>query len=147
MSLHLRLATEADREAWAPLWDDYLNFYQHTLVPEVTEMTFRRLIDPKEPMFLWLAVEGDQVVGFATVIFHRSTWARESYAYLEDLFVTEASRGSGVARQLIETVAHMSRHTGAERLYWMTQSTNKTAQALYDKLAEKSGFIQYQKNL
>ena len=34
---------------------------------------------------------------------------------------------------------------GASRLYWLTKEDNRTARALYDKLAERSGFIQYRK--
>ncbi|HEY9359996.1 MAG TPA: GNAT family N-acetyltransferase, partial [Xanthobacteraceae bacterium] len=31
------------------------------------------------------------------------------------------------------------------RVYWLTQESNAVARALYDKLAERSGFIQYRK--
>ena len=34
---------------------------------------------------------------------------------------------------------------GAPRVYWMTHETNETAMALYDKVAEKSGFLVYRK--
>ena len=34
---------------------------------------------------------------------------------------------------------------GASRVYWLTHETNTDARALYDKLAERSGFIQYRK--
>ncbi|MGO7423872.1 GNAT family N-acetyltransferase, partial [Rhizobium ruizarguesonis] len=36
---------------------------------------------------------------------------------------------------------------GAGRLYWMTHETNATARRLYDRIAERSGFIQYRKAL
>jgi len=32
---------------------------------------------------------------------------------------------------------------GASRLHWLTHETNAAAQALYDRVAMKSGFIQY----
>jgi hypothetical protein len=38
-----------------------------------------------------------------------------------------------------------AREQGASRVYWLTQEGNATARALYDKLAERSGFIQYRK--
>jgi len=34
---------------------------------------------------------------------------------------------------------------GASRVYWLTHETNTSAQALYDKLAARSGFIQYRR--
>jgi hypothetical protein len=36
---------------------------------------------------------------------------------------------------------------GATRVYWMTHETNATAMTLYDKVAAKSGFLQYRREL
>jgi hypothetical protein len=44
-------------------------------------------------------------------------------------------------------VADAARAAGAERLYWVTHETNAVAQALYDRVAEKTGFIQYRRFL
>ena len=35
----------------------------------------------------------------------------------------------------------------ASRVYWHTHETNQTAQKLYDRLAEKTGFLTYKKML
>jgi GNAT superfamily N-acetyltransferase len=66
---------------------------------------------------------------------------------LNDLFSTEAARSKGVGRALIEAVYGQARTAGAARVYWQTHETNITAQALYDKIAERSGFIVYRKTL
>ena len=34
---------------------------------------------------------------------------------------------------------------GAPRVYWQTHETNLTAMQLYDKVAERSGFLVYRK--
>ena len=34
---------------------------------------------------------------------------------------------------------------GASRVWWLTQETNTEAMLLYDRIADKSGFIQYRK--
>ncbi|MDP3546120.1 MAG: GNAT family N-acetyltransferase, partial [Phreatobacter sp.] len=34
---------------------------------------------------------------------------------------------------------------GAGRVHWLTQENNRTAMLLYDRIADKSGFIQYRK--
>jgi GNAT superfamily N-acetyltransferase len=46
---------------------------------------------------------------------------------------------------LIAAVEERARRAGASRVYWLTQESNAVARALYDKLAERSGFIQYRK--
>jgi len=40
-------------------------------------------------------------------------------------------------------VEEKARGAGASRVYWLTHESNATARALYDKLAENLGFIQY----
>lgn len=66
---------------------------------------------------------------------------------MQDLFTAETARGRGVGRALIEAVYETARQAGAARVYWQTHETNTAAQALYDKLAERPGFILYRKNL
>jgi len=98
-------------------------------------------------MYMLVARDGERVVGFASFILHRSTWAEGSYCYLEDLYVDAATRGNGVARSLIAAVAEAGKAKGAERLYWITEASNTTAQALYDKVASRTDFIQFRRDL
>jgi len=56
-------------------------------------------------------------------------------------------RGRGTGAALSERVADLAREQGAGRLYWMTHESNERARPLHDQLAERSGFIQYRKQL
>lgn len=76
-------------------------------------------------------------------MFHRSMIAIEPVCYLQDLFTVPQTRGQGVGRALIDAVAKEAKAAKASRLYWHTHQTNTVARALYDKLAEKTGFIVY----
>jgi GNAT superfamily N-acetyltransferase len=69
------------------------------------------------------------------------------YCYLQDLFTAEGARGRGVGRALIEAVCDAARDAGASRVHWLTHETNTDARALYDRVAERSGFIQYRRLL
>jgi hypothetical protein len=48
---------------------------------------------------------------------------------------------------LIEHVYQFAGDRRASRVYWLTHETNATAMALYEKLADRSGFIQFRKHL
>lgn len=135
--------TPADRAAWEPLWQGYLTFYETALTPDVTDTVWSRFHDPGEPMFALGAFVDERLIGFVHYLFHRVTWSVNDRCYLEDLFVAEAARGHGVARILIAAVVARARAAGSPRVYWHTHETNRTAQALYDKVAKLSGFIQY----
>lgn len=141
--LTVRPLRPADRPAWDVLWAGYLAFYECDLPPAVTEITWARFFDPAEPMEALVAEDGDRLVGLVHMVFHPSTWVAGTTCYLEDLFVAEAGRGRGVGRALIEATAERARARGAERLYWLTHETNTTAQALYDRVARRSGFVHY----
>ena len=145
---------ETDRAAWEPLWAGYLSFYGTSVAAEVTDATWSRFMDPSEPMHALGAFDPDPagsapraLVGIVHYIFHRSTWTIGPYCYLQDLFTAEAARGRGAGRALIEAVYARAREAGASRVYWLTQEGNATARALYDKLADRPGFIQYRKVL
>jgi GNAT superfamily N-acetyltransferase len=134
-----------ERSAWEPLWQGYLTFYQSRVSPETTEVLWQRLHDPGEPMFALGAYVGDRLIGIAQYLFHRSCWTIGDYCYLQDLFVVPEARGLGAGRSLIEAVERAARAHGASRVHWLTRDDNHTARALYDKLAERPGFIQYRK--
>ena len=143
MNLELRPPTGADRAAWERLWQGYQRFYKVEIAQVVSDLTWSRLFEPDEPMWACLAWQGARAVGMVHWIFHRSTWTSGPYCYLQDLYVDEDIRGSGAGRALIAHVRAEAEAAGASRLYWLTHETNTDAMKLYDKVAEKSGFVQY----
>jgi GNAT superfamily N-acetyltransferase len=153
MPVQIRPLTAADRAAWEPLWQGYLTFYKTVLADHITETTWSRLMDPAEPMFVRGAFEGDmllgqeKLLGIVQCVIHRTTWSDKWNCYLQDLFTIEAARGKGVAKALIEHVYEEAAEKGCFRVYWQTHETNAVAQVLYNKVADRSGFIVYRKNL
>ena len=145
----IRPVVRSDRERWQILWDGYNAFYGHVaekaIPDEVTEMTWNRFFDSYEPMHALVAEQGEDLLGFAHFLFHRSTYSVAPVCYLEDVFTAKDSRGKGVGKGLIEAVYDRAQQAGSARVYWQTQDSNETAQSLYDKIAEKSGFIVYRK--
>jgi GNAT superfamily N-acetyltransferase len=141
----IRDLANSDRAGWEALWAGYLAFYEQSVDPAVTELTWARLNDPAEPMFALAAQQGSDLVGFAHCILHRGTWSLGDLCYLEDLFVASGMRGQGVGRKLIEAVYAKADAASCERVYWLTHENNLTARALYDKIGKLSGFVQYRR--
>jgi GNAT superfamily N-acetyltransferase len=63
------------------------------------------------------------------------------------LFTVAVSRGKGFGRALIDAVYAAAKIEGASRVYWLTHETNAEAMVLYNKVADRSGFLQYRKIL
>jgi GNAT superfamily N-acetyltransferase len=149
--IRIRPADESDFDAWLPLWDGYNAFYGRsgtTALPvDITRTTWSRFHDVDEPMHALVAEGASGLLGLAHFLFHRSTTQLGPSCYLQDLYTIEAARGQGVARALIEEVCRRAKAADSPRVYWQTHETNSTAMRLYDKLAEKSGFVVYRKML
>ncbi len=143
--LDIRPLTAADHAAWLPLWQGYQRFYQAEIPAETSAVTWQRFLDPAEPMHAALAWQDGVAVGLVHFIYHRSCWTTGDYCYLQDLFVGENIRGAGIGRALIEYVYATARDAGASRVHWLTQETNYTGRQLYDRIGDRSGFIQYRK--
>jgi GNAT superfamily N-acetyltransferase len=140
-----------DFDEWKPLWDGYNAFYGRegfTALPEeITNLTWSRFFDGYEPIRAMVAERANKLVGMVHYLFHRSSTGLRSNCYLQDLFTVESARGQGVGRALIEEVYRRAAQAGSGRVYWQTHESNATAMKLYDKVAEKSGFIIYRRDL
>ena len=137
-----------DRDDWQRLWTGYLAFYNTTVPDTVYASTFARLIgsDPQDFDALIATVEG-RPVGLAHFLFHRHAWKIEQVCYLQDLYVADEARGTGLGRALIEAVYARADAAGAPAVYWLTQDFNHTARQLYDRVAKVTPFIRYNRAL
>ena len=149
--LVIRPVRAQDWNAWLPLWQGYNAFYGRagaTALPEeITRTTWQRFFDAYEPVHALVAQQGERLVGLTHYLFHRSTTKLGPNCCLQDLFTAEAVRGQGVGRALIEAVGERAQVGGASSVYWQTHETNTTAMQLYDRVAVKSGFIVYRRDL
>jgi len=141
----IRPVPAGERTDWEPLWRGYQTFYKVDLTDEISDVTWARLHDPDEPMGVLGAYVDGRLCGIVHYLFHRSCWTIGDYCYLQDLYVAEEARNLGLGRALIAAVEDKARAAGASRVYWLTHETNAVARSLYDKLADRSGFIQYRK--
>jgi GNAT superfamily N-acetyltransferase len=144
-TLLIRPLSRDERAVWEPLWQGYLDFYEAAVSPDNNDVLWARIHDPAEPIFALGAYRGGTLIGIAHYIFHRSCWTIDDYCYLQDLFVAKDVRGSGTGRALIAAVEQAAREKGASRIHWLTKEDNHSARALYDQVAQRSGFIQYRK--
>jgi ribosomal protein S18 acetylase RimI-like enzyme len=75
--------------------------------------------------------EGDAPAGFVQLRYRASVWSAGD-CWLEDLFVRESARRSGLGRALVETSIERARARGCERIELDTNEDNDAALALYD---------------
>lgn len=139
----IRAALPHDEAAWRRLWQGYCDFYETALAPEVTDRTWRRILDPESAVMCVVAEQEGRVVAFANCVVHENTWETQAICYLEDLYVAPDARGAGVGRALLEWLRNAMRAEGWARLYWVAHRDNARARRLYDQFAAADDFVRY----
>jgi GNAT superfamily N-acetyltransferase len=135
----IAIATEADLPELLPLMRAYCDFYEVDPSDEALLAMARELIaDPrKEGVQLIARDDSGRAIGFSTVFWTWSTLSASRIAVMNDLYLTEDARGSGVAAELIEASAERAREHGATSLDWTTAHDNLRAQKVYDRVGAR----------
>lgn len=88
----------------------------------------------KEPVWWAFVAEDDrdQIVGMALYYIRFSTW-KGKRMYLEDIIVTQASRGQGIGKRLFERCIQEAQTRGYSGMTWQVLDWNERAIRFYEK--------------
>lgn len=130
----VELATLADLEAVATLFDAYRQFYECP----ADLAAARRYIDARmqngDSTILVARDATRKAVGFTQLYPTFCSVNMAKIFVLYDLFVHPSQRGAGTGRALMLRAQDLARDAGAIRLDLRTARTNTTAQGLYESL-------------
>jgi GNAT superfamily N-acetyltransferase len=131
--------TEADLPELLPLMRGYCDFYEvDPSDADLLAMSRALIDDPEREGVQFIARDGDgRATGFATIFWTWSTLSASRIGVMNDLFVDERSRGTGVAEALIAACAERCRERGATSLDWTTARDNHRAQRLYERVGAR----------
>jgi ribosomal protein S18 acetylase RimI-like enzyme len=130
MTHTIRQATVDDVEQLVPLFDAYRQFYGRTSdVAAARTFLLARFSNRESTLFI--AHQGETAIGFAQLYPSFSSVSLARIFILNDLFVQEQARRTGVASSLLSAAASFAVSLGAVRLSLSTALTNDAAQALY----------------
>ena len=133
-TIQTRIATIADLDSIAPLFDAYRQFYEQAPDLAMARAFIGERLKNSESVVL-LALNGARhIVGFCQLYpTFCSVEAKPTYT-LYDLFVVPAARRSGAGTVLLRAAEKLAAETGKARLDLTTAKTNKPAQAAYESL-------------
>jgi GNAT superfamily N-acetyltransferase len=139
----------AEFESLLPLIAAYQRFYEvEEIDTQRNRAFFRRFLAPSEDGMLLSGRDSGELVGYACLYWHFSSLSAAESVLMNDLFVSEAARGRGLGRALIEASAAVARERGAAHLEWSTAPGNLIAQRLYDSTgAARSEWVEYELEL
>jgi GNAT superfamily N-acetyltransferase len=130
---------EADLPELLPLMRGYCDFYEvDPSDDDLLAMSRALIADPdREGTQLIARDEEGRASGFATIFWTWTTLSAARIGVMNDLFVTERARGTGVAEALIAACAERCREYGAVSLDWTTARDNHRAQRLYERVGAR----------
>ena len=137
---------EADLEDLLPLLRGYCDFYEVSPSDEALLAVSRALIaDPEREGLQLIAREpSGHAVGFATLYWTWQTLNAARLGVMNDLFVADEARGTGLADRLIAACRERCATHGARELGWQTAKDNHRAQKVYDRVGgRKSEWLDY----
>lgn len=107
-------------------------------LPDCVSATEERLqaslFGPNPTAYALLAYYNQQAVGYAIYFFTYSSFIALPGLYLEDLFVLPESRGEGVGRKLLASLARLALERGCARMEWAVLNWNEPAIGFYTRL-------------
>ncbi len=86
---------------------------------------------------------GGDLVGFAHFRPFPRTLDGNEACFLDDVWVTESHRGTGLAEALIDQVRAVARDRGWMHVRWVAEAKNARARALYDRIAEDARLLTF----
>ena len=142
----ITVVAEADLEELLPLMRAYCDFYEVDPSDDALLALSRALIADHEREGLQLIARAPDgaAVGFATLYWTWQTTSASRLGVMNDLFVSEAARGTGLADRLIAACRERCAEHGARTLAWQTAKDNHRAQKVYERVGgRRSEWLDY----
>jgi len=133
----IRPLQQNDFPNWLPLWDGNNAGQRDT---DVTTETWSRLMDEAAPVHGLAAIHKGEMAGLVHYILHPTTGAIAHACYMQDVYIDPKFRQQGLARKLVEEVVKIGKNEKWSRMYWIAESNNEAAQALYKNIGVKLDF-------
>jgi len=132
---------------WSSAWREHYGRYAAALGEPVDDAVaatvWSWLLARTHGVEAVLAIEGDELAGFAHFRPFPRTLDGNEACFLDDLWVAESHRGTGLGRALIEHVCTIARERGWTEVRWVTTADNTRAQRLYDRIATNANLLTY----
>jgi len=136
-SLQIRKAVQADCPRMLELITE-LAIYERA--PQEVTVTMEHFIESgfgNSPVWwAFIAEEDGVILGFALYYIRYSTWKGQRM-YLEDIIVTEESRGKGAGAKLMEALIQEGKEKKFSGMIWQVLNWNEPAMNFYRKYPVK----------
>ena len=132
MDITIRRATAGDAKGIAKLFDDYRVFFGEPSDLSLAKDFIADRLRHTESVIFFAQTSEEQCVGFAQLYPSFSSVSAGRVWILNDLFVTESARGTGIGTKLLGEIKAFGADSNAKSILVETTSSNTRAQKLYE---------------
>lgn len=134
--MDIRPATEADLPSLATVMDEENLHYEGADAMSTDDVLpkLKRWFSGNSDTHLLVAVDGQRVLGFVTLVPLFPAGNLNVSLFIKDLYVAADARGRGIGAALMRRSAAEARRLGAARLELTVDDNNPRAKALYERL-------------
>lgn len=136
-----------DSARWRELFTAYGVFYETDFDDALLDGVWAWLTDAQHPLICLVAEVDAEVVGFAHLREQPDTFTAGPGWFLDDLFTVPAVRGTGAGSALLAAVEQHARTHGGGTVRWITAADNDRAQRVYDRVATRTTWVTYEKEV
>lgn len=140
----IRFLSDTERTAWQTMFSQYADFYKSPFDERIAQTVWQWIHDPDVAFDCLVAIKDNELVGFMHFYPVPSPLRGGHIGFLNDLFVAEAHRGSGVFEALFDKLAHVAKTRRWPLVRWNTAETNDRARAAYARVANTTHWKVYE---
>lgn len=104
----------------------------------------RGALDPHHGIFV---LDDGQLLGFLWLVICENTWTGDRYGYVNNVYLTPAQRGHGLAREMMSHAERWFRSRGIKRARLTVTSSNTVACKLYESCGYETTRWEMEKEL
>ena len=135
-STNMYLIRKAERPDCAAMLELVRKLAVYEKDPEAVTVTLEHFeasgFGPKPVWWAWVAEYEGRIIGMALYYIRYSTWKGQRM-YLEDIVITEAHRGKGAGKLLMDALISEARERGLGGVTWQVLDWNEPAIKFYEK--------------
>jgi ribosomal protein S18 acetylase RimI-like enzyme len=135
MMIKIRYAKSSDVQQ---IYELILSIADHHGQSKSVETNTRELLAAgfcENPKFgILLAELNGAVVGFVSFSIHYSIWRGQDYLNIDDVYVSQSSRGLGIGEKLMQESRNHCAGIGVSRIRWEVEADNRNAIRFYQRL-------------
>ena len=133
-NISIRKAKSDDVPAIVGLMREFAEFEKLSQFLEINEENLREVLFGEDAFVHGMvAVDGENLAAYAIFYPHFSSFRGQKSVYLEDIYISEMYRKSGLGEMLIKEIAKTGREFGAVRMDFQVLNWNAPAIGFYKK--------------